>query len=225
MLRPVAKPFARSWFARSISHSAAGEDQMVLAWLETVYRMDVRAVRYCDVGANHPMQLSNTFLLYDIGASGVLIEPDPDLCRELERTRPRDTVINAGVAFDQRRSAKLQRLTSRVFNTFSTNQASNIVNDSKNWQPYQRQEVVDEIEIPLIPLNDILAQYFANGIDFMSIDTEGVELQILQSIDFGRFKPKLICVENSDNFSSILGPAGYDFVAQTPDNMIFRLTR
>ena len=206
-----------------ISYSAAGEDRIVLAWLRIVYRADIRRLRYLDIGANHPIELSNTFLLYSLGASGVLVEPDPDLCRLLASKRPRDTVRNVGCAFDERRSAKLKRLTSNVFNTFSDEHAAHAVQSSENWRPDQRQSVVDTIDVRLVPANQILSDHFKDGIDFLSIDAEGVDIKILQSIDLQRFRPKLICIEASDDFSSIMGAAGYEQIARTPDNLIYRL--
>jgi FkbM family methyltransferase len=223
VLHPIAEPLARKWYRRSLSFSASGEDRIVLAWLEMTYGLDVRKMRYCEIGANHPTILSNTFLFYGLGAKGVLIEPDPDLCAGLASERPRDTVLNVGIAFDEKRSAKLHRMTSRVFNTFSADQADRVIEASKDWVPDNKQEIIDEIEVPLVPANEILSTHFTDGIDFISIDTEGVDFQILNSIDLARFRPKMICIEATADFSSILGPAGYLQVAQTPDNLVFRL--
>jgi FkbM family methyltransferase len=225
-LQPIMDPLAGKWFRHRLSYSAAGEDRIVLAWLEVVYRLDLSKVRYLDIGANHPTELSNTFLLYRLCASGVLVEPDPDLCAALKNKRRRDTVLNVGAAFDVRRSARLKRLTARAFNTFSAEKAHDVTEASKNWKPDQRQAIVDEIDVKLVPINDILAEHFSTGVDFISIDTEGVDMQILQSIDFNRYKPKMVCVENSrpqNEFVELLSPFGYGFVAITPDNLIFRL--
>jgi FkbM family methyltransferase len=190
-LRPIAEPLASAWFKRNLSFSAAGEDRVILAWLEVVFQKDIRDIRYCDIGANHPNILSNTFLFYKNGASGVLVEPDRDLCAALSARRPRDTVLNVGVAFDERRSAKLRRMTSRVFNTFSPEAADRVASSSEGWRSDQRQRIVDEIDVALVPANEILAEHFADGIDFLSIDAEGVDLQILQSIDLNCFRPKM----------------------------------
>jgi FkbM family methyltransferase len=203
------------------SYSAAGEDRLVMAWLRVVADMKLPNVRYCDIGANHPKYLSNTFALYRAGASGVLIEPDPFLCGKLRSARPRDAVLNVGAAFDERRSAKLQRLSHRAFNTFLPAQADFVVKSSESWHPADKQRVIDEIEVPLVPANDILTANFANGIDFLSIDTEGCNLQILQSIDLERFRPKIICIEASDDFSSIMRTSNYELIARTPDNVIY----
>ena len=210
-----------------LSYSAAGEDRLVLGWLQVNYQLnDVASIRYCDIGASHPERLNNTYVMYLRGASGVLIEPDPSLIDNLRKTRPRDTVLNVGVAFDDRRTAKLKRFTSSVFNTFSPQQADVVVSSSKNWGAAQLQEIVDEVEISLVPINDILAEHFADGIHFISIDAEGVDFSILQSINFNRFRPKMICIERSREIreiDAVLAPWGYEIVSQTPDNAIYRL--
>ena len=210
-----------------LSYSAAGEDRLVLAWLQVVYHLyNSSEVRYCDIGASHPKRLNNTYAIYLRGGSGVLVEPDPALIKDLKKERPRDVVLNVGVAFDDSRSAKLKRFTNSVFNTFSSDQANVVLEGSKNWAPHQLQQVVDEIEVPLVPINEILAQHFSSGIHFLSIDAEGVDFSILKSVDFARFKPKMICIEMSRSvidINTILNPRGYELLAQTPDNAIYRL--
>jgi FkbM family methyltransferase len=202
-------------FNASFSYSGSGEDRIVMAWLQTVYGLTLDRIRYCDIGANHPHKLSNTFALYQRGARGVLVEPDPDQARLLRNARPRDIVLNVGAAFDDRRMAKLKRFSNRVFNTFSEKQADLVL---------AREGSFNEIEIELVPTNDILSAHFDNDLHFLSIDAEGVDLAILQSIDLGRFLPKIICIEASADFDNTLKPHGYTLTARTPDNVIYRLT-
>lgn len=59
---------------RKHSYAGNGEDLIILGWLRN-YDCDLARIRYVDVGANHPTFLSNTYLLYEAGARGVLIEP------------------------------------------------------------------------------------------------------------------------------------------------------
>lgn len=210
------------------SYSAAGEDRLVIAWLQVVFQFyDGAKIRYCDIGAAHPTRINNTYALYQIGASGVLVEPDPEQAKLLQETRPRDKVLNVGVAFDERRSAKLKRFTARVFNTFSADQADHVLQSSRNWRPDQLQKIVDEVEVPLVPINEILQEHFPGGeIHFISIDAEGVDFPILKSIDFNRFRPKMICIERSrsvEELDAVLNPYGYRFAATTPDNAIYKL--
>jgi FkbM family methyltransferase len=207
------------------SHSAHGEDLLICHWLQH-HGCKLSDACYVDVGAAHPIELSNTYLLYRAGARGILVEPDPDQARVLRAKRPKDIVVNAGVAFDERRSARLIRMTARVFNTFSREQAEHCVRVSETWEPHERQKIIDEIEIPLIPINEIISTHLpGRRPHLISIDTEGVELQILKSLDLGLLDvPAVVCVEASvrfEEFDSILRPAGFEMMARTSDNWLF----
>src|SRR5262249_17172377 len=70
------------------SYAQSGEDLIVRHLLLEV--LGRREVRYLDVGAHDPWFLSNTALFYRMGFSGVLVEPDALLCRNLRRHRARD---------------------------------------------------------------------------------------------------------------------------------------
>lgn len=210
------------------SFSGNGEDLLVIGWFQH-YGCDLSRIRYLDIGANDPVFLSNTFLLYGAGARGVLIEPDPRLADRLRAKRPRDIVINAGVAFDERRSATLFQMTASGFNTFSRDQAEFVIKSSRDWDPSARQDIVGEVTVPLIPINEIIAEHVASPA-FVSIDTEGADLAILQTIDLALLNddpkiPTLVCAEASAplaDFAKVLSPSGFEFAARTPDNWIFR---
>src|SRR5690242_746581 len=60
--------------------------------------MQVEYPVYLDLGAHHPTHMSNTFLFYLRGSSGVCVEADPELHKRIARRRPRDTCLNAAVA-------------------------------------------------------------------------------------------------------------------------------
>jgi FkbM family methyltransferase len=215
------------------SFSGYGEDLLVLGWLQN-YRCDISKVRYVDVGAAHPTRLSNTYLLYCAGARGILIEPDPDQASLLRAKRPRDIVVNAGIAFDERREATYFRMTTPVFNTFSPEQAEFAIKSSAKWPPKDRQAIVDRIQVPLIPINEVIAAHLAqDAVDFLSIDAEGVDLPILQTFDLGLMRsrpeiPALICIEASaslDAVSAVVEPAGFELTGRSPDNWLFRRHR
>jgi FkbM family methyltransferase len=54
--------------------------------------------RYVDVGAFDPVKESNTFILYERGWRGILIEPQPTYVERLRQIRPRDTVVESAVS-------------------------------------------------------------------------------------------------------------------------------
>jgi FkbM family methyltransferase len=227
--RNIARALSRSSILpdhAKLSFSADGEDLIALSWLRGA-GIEPRDIRYLDIGAAEAARISNTHLMATLGGSGVLVEPDPDQAKILHSARPRDVVLNVGVAFDERRSARLWRLTSRVFNTFLEKQAELIVEVSKrDWKPEQRQEIVDTIDVELVPADVILRDHFEGTPHFISIDTEGANFDILRSINFGRYRPIIICVEGGRpicDYEQLLGPHGYERICQTPDNLLFRL--
>lgn len=204
------------------SYSAAGEDRLVKAWLDdrAVPESDVR---YLDIGGSHPTILSNSFLLYASGGSGVVVEPTPTEAGLHRQQRPRDTLIQAGVAFDNRRTAVLHQFPSSVFNTFSEEAAKETETFYRNAA--QKERVIGRIEVPLVPINDLLREHFASGVcHFLTIDAEGVDSLIVRSMDFDLCRPWYVCIERPTQVASeTLHSAGYSMLARTPHNTIYAL--
>ena len=208
----------------AITCSAFGEDCVALGWLADA-GVEPNDVRYLDVGASDPVVLSNTIVMYQRGAKGVLVEPDSSMAKKLRSRRPRDTVINAAVAFDERRAATLIRLRPSAFNTFSEAQAERVVAASAGWSA--KLSIVGRTKVKLIPINEIIERHL-DGVapHFLSIDAESVDFEILQSLDFARFKPWIICIEKSRSMAeldALLGANGYRRICETPHNGMFML--
>lgn len=140
---------------------------------------------YLDIGANEPKYISNTYYFYEHGGRGVLIEPNPYLYKKLKQERKGDIVINTGIGLDSVAEADFFIFPNYAngLNTFSENEA-------KHWQEVGMKGLgkipLDKvIKMPLTPVNKILEQYFSNaGPDIISIDVEGLDLDILKSMDF-----------------------------------------
>lgn len=167
------------------SYSQCGEDMIIdflLMWL------GVERVTYLDIGANHPTWLSNTYHFYRNGHSGILIEPDIDLCQRLSKKRPRDKVLNLAVGIDGEDTIPMYIMTSRTLNTLDKEQAETLQNGGY--------ESIEEIRmVKRLGINLILAEYFSNTPDIVSLDIEGLDFLVLQAWDFSRFRPKIFCVE------------------------------
>jgi FkbM family methyltransferase len=206
----------------TLSYSAFGEDLVAIGWL-TEAGVKAGDIRYVDVGASDPVVLSNTMLMYRRGARGVLVEPDPEMAEKLKARRARDIVINAAVAFDERRIAPLIRLSSNVFNTFSEKQAADIVASSLQWD--KAESVVGKINVELIPINDIVDRNLRGAtLHFLSIDAEGVDFEIAQSLDLGRIRPWIVCMEKSRPLSELeelFRAHRYRIICETPHNVMF----
>lgn len=205
-----------------VSYSAHGEDLFVRGWLDEL-GIERTSIRYLDIGGNHPSVLSNTFLFYKMGGSGVVVEPTPKEANLLATARPRDTLVRAGVAFDDQRSATLFQFEPSVYNTFDAAQAEgNFKMITELGHSIERREA---ISVPLVPVMELAATHFTNQTcHFLSIDVEGVDSMILRSIDWSKFRPWFVCCERpDDSIVAEIIAAGYSLRCQVPHNAIFAL--
>lgn len=207
------------------TYSQAGEDLMVEALLSSIaLKMPLTDLYYLEIGANHPIQTSNTYLLYKkYNGHGVLFEADPDLVPALEKVRPRDQVVCKAVS-----GRKDSVVTLHVANA---KELSSL--DTKHVQAFSNMgeiaDVVKQMEVPNLYIGDLLAQYGQQTMHYLSIDVEGEDLSIMQAIDFDRYRPWILSCEPSphiypDNprlMFQVMAQAGYHLVARTFVNMIF----
>lgn len=143
---------------------------------------------YVDVGAHHPVRFSNTYLFYRRGWRGINIDAMPGSMKKFERARPRDINIECGVAGS---AGKLMyhRFNEPALNTFDAAEAAH-----KSKPPYQ---LIDTVEVAVERLDVLLGQHLPAGqqIDFLSVDVEGKDEEVLRSNDWGRFRPRFILAE------------------------------
>jgi FkbM family methyltransferase len=167
------------------SYSQCGEDLIVRFIFD---QLDLARPTYLDIGAHHPFDLSNTAALHKHGSRGVNVEPELVHHRILAKYRRRDTNILAGAAPEQG-TMRFYVLSSPTLSTFLERQV----------ELYRAQfdvDVVREIDVPVITPTEILDQHRTP--DFLSLDTEGMDALILESIDFARHPIKVICVETTE---------------------------
>jgi FkbM family methyltransferase len=180
------QPWARQ------SHSQQGEDLIVAAICDL---FGIEHPTYLDIGAADPCQDNNTYLFYERECRGVLVEPNPAFCRKIKAVRPGDTVLNAGVGVTGERetTADYYVIGGRdgdYLNSFSKEQVDDVVKRSEGTR-----SVAKTIKMRLLNINSIIEQYLPAAPSFVSIDTEGLDFAILQTLDFERFRPSILCVE------------------------------
>jgi FkbM family methyltransferase len=168
------------------SYSQCGEDLIVDFVLSGC--MNLPRITYLDIGAHHPVSLSNTYLFYQNGSQGVCVEPDPQLFAEIKRVRPRDICLNAGAGVALKTEAEFYRMTTPTLNTFSKEEA-------ERYQAFGNQRIEEVLRIPLLPVNTIIEENFTSPPNFVSLDVEGLDFDILRAFDFSRFRPQVFCVE------------------------------
>lgn len=170
------------------SFSQCGEDMIVRYFLND---RGVRSFRYLDVGAHDPILGNNTYFSYRSGQRGVLVEPNPSRCQALRSTRPEDVTLQAGIGPGGASEADYYIMNHDAWNSFSKEESEGAA--AKTNGMVTLREVV---KMPLLDINDVMAEHFADEAPaFVSIDVEGLDLDILKSLDFGRFRPKVFCVE------------------------------
>ncbi len=217
----------RATFNNKKSYSQSGEDLIVQYILKNV-KNKCDDISYLDIGANHPILLSNTYLFYknNVNSYGVLVEPNSSLIPSIKRLRPKDTVLNVGVSPDGNEGLmKFYMSESHVLSTFSE--------EEKISYEKMGHEIVDEIDVKVVEINKLVEKYFnGRSLDVLSLDVEGLDLQILKQFDFNKKRPKIIIVETiihrplleqskNDDIISHLLSKDYFIYADTYINTIF----
>lgn len=209
-----------------VTNSQAGED-CILAYIVAVLGIPFEKCTYLDLGANHPIEMSNTYFFYSLGASGVLVEANKALIPELQIYRQKDIIVNKCVAEKSGGKVKFN-----VLNIDGLSFPGDIsVDELKRENPDIRIEAVEEIET--ISVNDLMEKYFPESPIIMNVDIEGREMEILTSISWEKYRPFLIIVEvipyspklivgiKNQEIIDYLGAQGYCEYAFTGINSIF----
>ncbi|MCH9679956.1 MAG: FkbM family methyltransferase [Deltaproteobacteria bacterium] len=207
---------------RQLSYAQQGEDLVVQAVLD---RLGIKRPRYLDIGAFHPSIASNTYRFYVQGSRGVLVEPNPSMAALLRRARPQDVVLEVGVSVDAQTTADYYVVrASPQLNTFSAEQAERYIAEGGQGA------IERVVKMPLRSIDDILDEHFGQAPpDLVSIDVEGLDLQLLQTMSFDRVRPAVLCVETliygttkqREPIATLLAEHGYRVAAGTFVNTIF----
>ena len=179
---PTGSSSAAAADSRMVSYAQNGEDVV----LERIFRHRKDGF-FVDVGACHPVHDSVTHHFYLRGWRGINVEPQQAMFAELELARPRD--INLAVCVGSHRSVATLHVTEdRGTSTLDESLA-------KKYRALGR--IRGEVEVEVITLSDIWQRHVAGRpVEFLKIDVEGLELQVLQGADFGLVKPLVIIVES-----------------------------
>lgn len=238
------------------SYAQSGED--IIAWGEmSGIARNTPTGFYVDVGAYHPKLFSNTYLFYKKGWKGICIDPNPEMEKLFKWVRPRDRFLNVGVGEVKELKTAESKIAwvevgegdgSRVkpgmidnaggevleywmfddgaANTFSEEQAK------KNQEEAGR-KLREKMAVPVRSLKSILDTYLPKGreIDLLSVDVEGMDLEVLKSNDWKKYRPKMIIAEDLEfDFDQLtksevikfLDDIGYTLKAVTPYSLIFK---
>tara|TARA_B100001093_G_C26578610_1_gene906241 strand:- start:24 stop:755 length:732 start_codon:yes stop_codon:yes gene_type:complete len=173
----------------------SGEDKYIIKLFDEDFKG-----KFLDIGCYHPTRHNNTYELYKKGWSGINIDLNPLTIELFDFMRPKDVNINIGIS-DKDAEKELYFIDELdTQNTIDKNQLEFL---KKHHNINQDQIIVKKIQTK--NLETILNEYQFYNIDFMNLDIEGHELQVLKTLDFKKIKIKYLCIEMIEhNEESIL---------------------
>lgn len=203
------------------SWSQEGEDQILCRMFE-----NQTFGFYVDVGAHHPKRFSNTYLFYKRGWRGINIDALPGSMRSFSNIRKRDINLELGVGSSEG-WLDYYSFDEPALNTFSRQLALTRKNDGKSGN------LKEIIKVKVLPLSSVLDQYLPKDqtIDFMSIDVEGLDYEVLRSNDWVKYRPKVVLVEvlgsdilevDRNEISTLMRSHGYAFFAKSLNTVFFK---
>ena len=176
---------------------------------------------FIDVGCHHPVSISNTFRLYKRGWTGINIDANPDLINKFQKVRPKDVSLCVPVS-DKKQEYTFYEFESDAMSTLDEEQA-------KEFQKFAK--VVNTRQVESQTLTEILdTQKIDKPIDLLNIDVEGHDYNVLKSLDFKKYRPRIIIIEihgfdienpTESAIFNLLKEEGYKWTAYAINNAYF----
>ena len=141
---------------------------------------------YIDIGAGHPIADNVSFFFYERGWQGIAVEPQQSLIDLYARLRPRDTAVPALIGT---RSGPADFHVFDTFHGLSTTSTAHADAAKALGAPYRT------VKVPMLTLAELCRTHGLAAIDFLKIDVEGAEADVLKSGDWKTFRPKAVVVE------------------------------
>lgn len=213
-------------FFEKKTYGQSGEDS-ILAYIILVLGIPFEQITYLDLGANHAKELSNTYYFYNKGAKGILVEANPKLIFELKLYRGRDIILNNVIDVEDNKEVDFYILSGDGLSTPDYDAAISFCEINPDIT------IEDKKTVKTITYKTIVEQYLGEAPTILSVDIEGKDFEILQSIDFENYRPLLIVIEmisydtklnyttKSKEIMEFLESNNYDEYAFTGINSIF----
>lgn len=176
---------------------------------------------YVDVGAHHPIRFSNTYRFYRRGWNGINIDATPGSMNAFSRLRVRDINLELPIS-SGRRQLTYYMYSEPALNGFTEGLRSK----DKSCR------LVATMILQTEPLSDVFQKYVPKDkeIDFLNVDVEGHDLEVLRSNDWDRYRPKMVLAESltsslesicQGELSRFMSEQGYTIYAKTVNTVFF----
>ena len=168
-----------------ISFSQDGEDIVI----EELFN-DKSEGFYVDVGAHHPQRFSNTYYFYLKGWKGINIDAMPGSMKIFDDLRSRDINLEIPIS-DKSEILTYYEFDEPALNSFSLPLSQERIKTSSY-------KIIGETQLKTHTLAEVLNKHLPpqQTIDFLSIDVEGLDYQVVSSNNWDKYKPKVILVED-----------------------------
>jgi FkbM family methyltransferase len=141
---------------------------------------------YIDVGAGHPVADNVSFWFYERGWQGIVVEPQPDLAALYRYLRPRDLVVRALVG---RECGEMDFHVVERLHGFSTMVEKHAKQAQAFGAGYRT------VRMPVMTLAELCRRHSVVEVDFLKVDVEGAEADVLLGGDWQRVRPKIVVAE------------------------------
>lgn len=171
------------------SFSQFGEDLAIQRWLD---KFNTKKGIYVDVGAFHPIHANNTNLLHKQGWRGINIDLSSEKIARFNQFRPRDFNLVAAVSDSE------SEITILEYDGGLTDRIALSKDDNKSAVG---QKPVHSKVLPTQTLDTIISQcdFPVDTVDYLDIDCEGHDLNVLKGLNLKKYKPKVITIEALDD--------------------------
>jgi FkbM family methyltransferase len=148
---------------------------------------------FVDIGAYDGVSISNTMFLEELGWSGICIEPHPKVFERLISNR-NCRCVNCALWYEDTTVDFLSltgytEMLSGIKQSYDERHYNRILSELNSYGGHKEIIKIEAKKFDKLDIN--------KKIDFLSIDTEGSELEILSTIDFNLYEIKVICIENN----------------------------
>jgi FkbM family methyltransferase len=164
-----------------------GEDRVAWEYFRRFSEIQLNRT-FLDIGSYDGRHLSNTLFFEEQGWRGICVEANPAVFEALARNR-KCVCVNVACS-DHEGSVEFFCQENRPMGTTSASAAEKL-RASWNFQPSPRQL------IPARTVDSLLREHGMEQVDFVSIDVDGGEVDVLKGFNLAHAKPKLICIETN----------------------------
>lgn len=175
---------------------------------------------FVDVGAHDGLYYSNTLAFELAGWRGLCLEPHPKFYQQLKANRPGSLCLNAAVSDRLSHGMPFMASENGPFSSLSSEDIERL----RVIYPPDGFENMQQVIVPLITLDYALAIHGVERVDYLSVDVEGRELDVLRGFEIARWRPRLVIVENNNLYDELIAyfsAVGYALARVVYQNMFF----